>query len=155
VPGYADEHRPLAGYALLTGAYNAALAATLAGARERLPERLGVRDLALLGAATYKASRLISKDEVTSFARAPFTRYEGSGKPGEVEERARGRGLRLAVGELLVCPFCVGQWVALGFVAGLLYAPRPTRAVASVFTVRAAADFLQVAYKAASDAAGE
>jgi hypothetical protein len=155
VTRYAGEHRPLAGYALLALAYNAGLTAALVAAREKLPERPGAGDIALLGAATFKLSRLIAKDEVTSFLRAPFTRYEGKGKPGEVEESPRGSGLRLATGELLVCPFCVAQWVAGGFVAGLVAAPRATRAVACVFAVRAAGDFLQVAYKAASDAAGE
>jgi len=67
----------------------------------------------------------------------------------EVEEAARGSGLRRAVGELLVCPDCLGQWVAGGFLAGLVAAPRPTRAVAAMFTVYAAADALQMLNAAA------
>jgi hypothetical protein len=49
----------------------------------------------------------------------------------------------------LVCPSCVGQWVATGFVFGLVPRPRATRLVASVFAALTAADFLQFAYAAA------
>jgi hypothetical protein len=93
---------------------------------------------------------LIAKDRVTSVVRAPFTREDGPA-PGtpEVEERPRGRRLRRAVGELLTCPFCLSQWVAGGFTAGLLLAPRPTRVVVATFDMVALSDFLQVAYRAA------
>ena len=50
---------------------------------------------------------------MTSFLRAPFTRFQESSGQGEVvEEEPCGHGLRLAVGELLVCPYCLAQWVA-------------------------------------------
>ena len=42
---------------------------------------------------------------MTSFLRSPFTRYTGEAQPSEVSEEPRGRGLRRAVGELLVCPY--------------------------------------------------
>ncbi|HEX4306974.1 MAG TPA: DUF1360 domain-containing protein [Solirubrobacterales bacterium] len=88
---------------------------------------------------------------VTSPVRAPFTELEGSGGPGELEERARGKGVRLAIGELLVCPYCIALWVVAGFSVGLLLAPRLTRFVASVFSALTLSDFLQIAYKAAED----
>jgi hypothetical protein len=50
----------------------------------------------LAGIATHKVSRLLAKDTVTSFGRAPFTRY------------------RLA------------QWVVGGFALGYVLAPRVT-----------------------------
>ena len=60
-----------------------------------LPERVPVGDLALLAVGTYKLSRLIAKDRITSFFRAPFTRYKGSSdRPSEVSEEPRGEGLR-------------------------------------------------------------
>lgn len=34
--------------------------------------------------------------------------------------------MRRAVGQLLTCPYCIGQWVAGGFTLGLVAAPRPT-----------------------------
>jgi hypothetical protein len=52
------------------------------------------------------------------------------------------------VGELLVCPFCLDQWVATGYAAGLVVAPRATRFVASIMATVAISDFLQIGYKA-------
>jgi Protein of unknown function (DUF1360) len=40
----------------------------------------------LHGLATQKASRLIATDKVTSFLRAPFTRYQEPAGHGELEE---------------------------------------------------------------------
>ena len=75
--------------------------------------------------------------------RTPFTRFQGDAGQGEVHEAARGRRLRRAVGELLVCPDCLDLWVAAGFTGGLLGTPRVTRAVASTLVVHALADALQ------------
>ena len=149
-----DEHRPLAGYTLLSAGFAAALASSLIAARRAgkpLPDRIGAQDLVLAGIATHKVSRLIAKDKVTSFLRAPFTRFQQRAGHGELEEEARGRGLRHAVGELLICPYCVGQWVAGGFAVGYVHAPRLTRLLAGMWTMHAIADALQVAYVAAEE----
>jgi hypothetical protein len=66
-----------------------------------------------------------------------------------VKEEVRGTGLRHAVGELLTCPFCMSHWIATGFGIGAVVAPRATRLVASVFSMEAAADFLQFAHAGA------
>jgi hypothetical protein len=116
-----------------------------------LPQRVEPRDLALIGIASYQLSRLISKKKVTAFVRAPFTELEGRGGPAELEETPRGTGLRRALGELLVCPYCLGLWASGGFHVGLLFAPRATRFSASVLSAVSIADFLQVAYKAAEE----
>jgi hypothetical protein len=149
--GYApEENVPLGGYGVLTGAFLAAATGFSLWIRRsgrELPERIEVGDLALITAATHKASRLLAKDRVTSVARAPFTRLEGDGGPGEVSERPRGSGLRLAVGQLLVCPYCLGLWVAAAFAAGLVIMPRPTRWVAAVLAALLGSDMLQIAYK--------
>jgi hypothetical protein len=154
--GYAaPERRPSFGsYAALAVAFNTVMAAGLAGARRgghELPERIEGRDLVLAGVATHKLSRLLAKDKITAFARAPFTEFERPGGPAEVEERPRGRGLRHTVGELLVCPYCLGMWISGGFHLGLVAAPRATRFAASVLTGLTISDFLQIAYKAAED----
>jgi hypothetical protein len=155
VDAHADQHRPLGGYALLTATFNAVFVAFLiaAGRSDRLPERYDLRDLLLLGAATYKSSRLLAKDRVTSFLRAPFTRFVGDSGHGEVEEEARGRGVQRAMGELVVCEYCLAQWVAATFIAGLAVAPRATRAAAAMFTVFGISDLLQLAYSAAEQRA--
>jgi uncharacterized protein DUF1360 len=153
--GYAPpaERPPFASFAGLTGVFNAAMgAAVVAAARSgRLPERIETRDIVLIGIASHKLSRLIAKDKVTAFARAPFTEYQEKGGPAEVEESPRGDGLRRAVGELLVCPYCLGLWASGGFHAGMLFAPRATRFTASLFTGLTISDFLQIGYKAAED----
>jgi hypothetical protein len=148
VDGHADQYRPLAGYGALIAVFNAGMAAFLVSADRRgaLPERYTASDLALMAVGTFKLSRLIAKDRVTSGIRAPFTRFQGDAGHGEVDEAARGRGLRRAIGELLVCDYCLAQWTAAGFVAGHAVAPRPTRAVAAMFTIYAASDVLQLGY---------
>jgi Protein of unknown function (DUF1360) len=148
------QERPLGGYAVTMGLYATAVGGFVAWMRasgRSLPERVAPGDLALIAVATHKASRLIAKDRVTSTVRAPFTRFEGDAGPGEVSEAARGRGLRRAFGELLVCPYCLGLWIATAFAAGLVVAPRPTRWTASVLTAVFGSDLLQIAYKKAED----
>lgn len=154
--GYAppDERPPLLSYGLLALLFNALVAGALMAIRRsgrELPERIPERDLLLVGVASHKLSRLIAKDKVTSAFRSPFTEFEEPGGPAELEEKARGRGLRRAVGELLVCPWCLGLWVVAGFALGLVAAPRLTRFIAAVFAALAISDFLQVAYKAAEE----
>lgn len=149
--GYSpDEYRPLGAYAALTGAYNLSFVALFLAAERRRgsadPLVSGI-DMVMLGVATHKLSRLITKDFVTSFLRAPFTRYEGHGTAhGEVTESARGRGLRYALGELLTCPYCIAQWVAPALWLGALAAPAQTRLVSRIFSTVAVADVLHLAY---------
>jgi hypothetical protein len=150
-----DQERPLGGYATLTVTFAAAavgFAAWFRRSGRELPDRMDARDLALVTVATHKASRLVAKDRVTSAVRAPFTRFEDDAGPGEVDESARGRGLRRAVGELLVCPYCLGLWLSAAFTAGLLVAPRLTRWSASVLVALSGADVLQMAYAKAEAA---
>jgi hypothetical protein len=98
----------------------------------------------LLSIGTYKLSRLIAKDRIMAFMRAPFTRLQGeSDRPGEVSEEPRGEGLQHAIGELLVCPYCLGQWVGTGLLATYLRDPRVARTVAAAFTIVAGSDLLQ------------
>jgi Protein of unknown function (DUF1360) len=156
IQGYAEpsERPPLLSYTILIAIFNGLFAAALVAARRAgrpLPERVGTTDLVLIGTASHKLSRLISKDKVMSPLRAPFTELEGSGGPGELEERSRGKGARKAIGELLVCPYCLGLWVVAGFSLGLLFAPRLTRFLIAIFSALTLSDFLQIAYKAAEE----
>ena len=43
-----------------------------------LPERVDAADLLLTGLATHKLSRLVAKDRIMSFARAPFTEHRSA-----------------------------------------------------------------------------
>ena len=148
--------RAVGSYAVLMGAFltlAASFAAWFRSSGRELPESIATGDLLLVTLASHKASRLIAKDRVATPLRAPFTRFQGDedAGPGEVNEKPRGRGLRRAVGELLVCPYCLGMWTSAAFVAGLLVAPRFTRWVAAVFTAFFGSELLQIAYKKAED----
>jgi hypothetical protein len=149
----AEEKPPLASYAAFSGAWVGGLAAALMAVRRSgralPPPTAG--DVMLVGTASHKLSRVIAKDKITTFLRAPFTEYQGPGGPAEVEERARGTGLRRALGELLICPYCLGLWFATVLELGLVFAPRVTRLVAATFTALTISDFLQIAYKAAEE----
>jgi hypothetical protein len=152
-PGYSpDKPVAMSGHALLTTVYNGSVAAFMVAERRSgrgLPERIPAGDLALLSVGTYKLSRLIAKDRIMSFARAPFTRLEGeSERPGEVSEEPRGEGLQKAVGELLVCPYCLGQWVGTAFLITYLREPKLARTVAAAFAIVAGSDLLQEAWVA-------
>jgi Protein of unknown function (DUF1360) len=153
--GYAPgQEKPLASYGVLMSVFSSlagGFALWFRRSGRELPERIDGRDFALLTLASHKAARLISKDKVTSAVRAPFAEYQGAGGPGEVNETPRGRGLRQVIGELLVCPYCLGMWTSAALTAGLLVAPRLTRWVSSVLAMFFGADVLQIAYKKAED----
>jgi hypothetical protein len=151
------EVRPLGGYMRVMGTYGAAVSVAsllLRRTGKRLPDRVEPYDLALLAIATHKASRMLTKEAVTSPLRAPFTRFEGVSGPNELSEQVRHPdGVKHAVGELLTCPFCIAQWLATGFGFGLIVAPRLTRMVAAVLAVRAGSDVLQYGYAIAQQRA--
>ena len=146
--GYADTEQPLGSYALLTAAFNVGLAGALISAhrRGRLPEQIATKDIIVLGVATHKISRLLTKDAVTSFLRAPFVRLHQKSGNNSLDEEARGSGLQRSIGELLSCPECTGNWVASGLVVGLIHAPRVTRMVAGMYASLAIGDMLQYVY---------
>jgi hypothetical protein len=143
-----DDPRPMGGYAALLAVYltGASLAVLgLRGHKERLT-RLSLGRLVVLGLATQHLSRLIAKDSILAPLRAPFTRFVEPTGEGEVSEEVVGTGLRHAVGELLTCPYCIGQWVATALVAGTVAAPVLTDAVVSVCALARVSDWLQLAY---------
>jgi hypothetical protein len=141
----------LAEYAAMLGFYVASVAVLtgLAKQQNRLPRRFGLLDLALLGIATHKLSRILAKDRVTGILRAPFVSYIRSAGAGEVEEEPRGRGIQRGIGNLISCPYCMGPWSATALAFGFLFAPRATRFFAGVLASVAISDFLHRGYVAA------
>lgn len=140
--------RPLGSYTGTLTVYGITTGAmVLLGRRRRGRLRaIGLHDVALMTVTTHKVSRLIAKDPVTSPLRAPFTRCSGTAVPAEVAEEVRGKGVRHAVGELVTCPFCVAQWVATTYGAGLVFGPQATRLAGATMTAVAGSDWLQLAY---------
>ncbi|MEO3808414.1 DUF1360 domain-containing protein [Sphaerisporangium sp. B11E5] len=141
--------RPLGSYLRVLGAYGGAVAGLVVLGRltgKRIPQKISLMDLVLMGLATHRISRTLTKDPVMSPLRAPFTRYEGVSGPAELHEEVRGHGLKHAVGELVTCPFCVAQWVATAYTAGMVLAPGVTRLTGVTMTAVAVSDWLQLAY---------
>jgi hypothetical protein len=114
---------PLAGYAAAMATFAALLGAVLVGVAHRSRWRPGPTDVVLLGVATHKLSRIVTKDFVTAPLRAPFTERREKEGAGEVHDEPRGDGVGSTVGYLLTCPYCVGPWLATG--VGALLAGRP------------------------------
>ena len=107
------EERPLPEYAALSAAFVGVLGGFLLVARRRLPERTGFGDVIRIGLASYKIGRLIAKEEVASFVRAPVTQDEETTEP-------KPEGFQRVLGELVTCPYCIGLWVASGFSYSLM-----------------------------------
>jgi uncharacterized protein DUF1360 len=135
----ATEERPLPEYAALTAAFGAVLGGFLVVARRRLPERIAFGDVVRIGLASYKIGRLVAKDEVTSWVRAPVTRDADASEP-------KPQGVERALGELVTCPYCVGVWAASGLSYALVLYPRQTRLVTTIFGAQAVAEFLNAAF---------
>ena len=145
------EEQLLAEYATLLGFYlaSAAVLTGIAVQQHRLPRKFGLLDLALLGIATHKLSRIVAKDRITGILRAPFVCYIRSAGTGEVEEEPRGRGFQRGIGHLVSCPYCMAPWCATALAMGFVFAPRVTRFFAGILVSVASSDFLHRAYLAA------
>lgn len=143
------ESRPIGGYlrAMVTyGGLVTGMTAVGHARGVRLPERVPLNDIALLGVATFRGSRILAKSAVTSPLRAPSTELAGPGSPGEVQEEVTAEGHLHAVGELLTCPFCLGQWIGTLLVGAYLADPHRTRWLAATLATAATSDALQLAY---------
>lgn len=147
-----DAERPLGAYLLLAGGYAGLVGAVLAAGRRHdvLLERAAPGDFALLAVGAHRLSRTLSREKVSRPLRRPFTRVrdDAPSPPGELAEEARpGQpALRRAVADLLTCTLCLDQWTATALLAGYLAAPRATRTLSALLTIRAGADVLQFAH---------
>lgn len=150
-----SEHPPYRAYAAIVGAFVASLGAVsgVAASRGRPAHALGATDLALLGLATFKASRTVARDKVTSFVREPFV--EGAAYDGEDERPTRESELKQALGELVTCTRCVGTWLGAGLASMQILAPRTGRLVTSVLAAGAVNDFLLAGFSALTAKANE
>jgi Protein of unknown function (DUF1360) len=141
------ESPPYGAYATIMGVFAAGLAGAggLARIFDRNPACQTPLDFVVLSAASFKASRTLTSDEVTSFMREPFVR--GRAHTGEGEEPVEG-GFHQAIGELITCSRCAGTWAAAGLAATQILAPRFGRLLTWSFAAAAANDFLQAGFTA-------
>jgi hypothetical protein len=146
--------RPYAAYAGITGAFvgGLAIAGALAHLLDRDPREHDALDLVVLGAATFKAARTITRDEVASFIREPFVESEA----GAGDEHAVETGdLRQAIGELVTCSRCIGTWVAAGLATTQILAPRFGRSLTWALAAAGLNDWLQAGFAALTKKANE
>jgi hypothetical protein len=149
------EQPPYRAYATIVGTFLAGLGAVsgLAAARNRPQQELTAIDLALLGLATFKASRTVARDKVTSFVREPFV--EGEAYDGEGEEPTHDTDMKQAIGELVTCTRCIGTWIGASLAATQILAPRTGRLLTSVLAAGAVNDFLLAGFTALTNKANQ
>jgi hypothetical protein len=145
---------PYEAYAAIMGTFAGGLllVGALAHALDRDPQEHDWLDLATLAAATFKASRTITRDEVTSFLREPFVvgrAHEGQEEPVETGD------LRQAIGELVTCSRCIGTWIAAGLASAQVLAPRFGRLLTWTLGTAALNDLLQAGFAALTAKANE
>lgn len=79
------------------------------------PDHIGMVDLLLLSLAVFRLTEIVSEEKVARALRAPFcdmvTHTSAEGLVEE-EEVPAGTGLRRCAGEMLLCPWCAGVWIA-------------------------------------------
>ncbi len=149
------ERPPYSAYASIVATFGGLL--VTAGAASRLfgrdPQCQTALDYGVLAAATFKAARTLSRDEVASFIRDPFVR--GRAHSGEGEEPIEDGGVQQAIGELVTCTRCVGTWAAAGLTSTQILAPRFGRLLTWSLAAAAANDFLQAGFTALTAKANE
>jgi hypothetical protein len=139
--------RPYGAYAGITGAFvgGLAVAGALAHLLDRDPREHDALDLVVLGVATFKTARTITRDDVASFIREPFV----EGEAGHGDEHPVETGdLRQAIGELVTCSRCVGTWVAGGLATTQILAPRFGRLLTWTLAAAGLNDWLQAGFAA-------
>jgi hypothetical protein len=146
---------PYRAYAAIVGTFMAGLGAVSGAAalRKRPAHEISPTDLALLGLATFKASRTVARDKVTSFVREPFV--EGEAYDGEDEKPTRETEMKQALGELVTCTRCIGTWLGAGLASMQILAPRTGRLLTTVLAAGAINDFLLAGFSAVTAKSNE
>jgi len=125
-------------YAALSATYGTLLAVLAYTTRHRSAD--AQQELVPLVAATFALSKLIAKEKVETWVRAPFVQEGVEGRP------PKGTGMRYAIGELLTCTRCLGAWSALGLVGLRMASPETGRTVTTVLAASAGNDVLQAGF---------
>ena len=84
---------------------------------------IGWLEFFIFGLATFRLTRLLIYDSITSFIRRPFHEWvEEELTDGTIETylHIKGKGIRRWIGELLSCYWCAGIWCSL-LIFGVYY----------------------------------
>ena len=150
-----QQQPPYRAYATIVGTFVAGLGAVsgLAALRGKPHHAISATDLTLLGLATFKASRTVARDKVTSFVREPFV--EGEAYDGEDEKPTHETEMKQALGELVTCTRCIGTWIGASLASMQILAPRTGRLLTTVLAAGALNDFLLAGFSALTEKANE
>ena len=146
---------PYPAYATIVGTFlpGSAPVSGIAAARNRPQQEMGAIDLAMLGLATFKAARVVSRDRVTSFVREPVV--QGHSYDGDDEQPVQTGGMQQALGELVTCTRCTGTWIGAGLATTQILAQRTGRLLTSVLAAGALNDFLLAGFAALTSKTNE
>jgi uncharacterized protein DUF1360 len=114
------------------------------------PNPVSALDFLLLCLATFRLTALITEDRIFRFLRAPFvTENTVQAEDGTktVKEKPAGRGVRRVIGELILCPWCAGIWIATVLVFARILFPDAASALLLVLSAAAGAILIQIAGK--------
>jgi Protein of unknown function (DUF1360) len=145
---------PYEAYATIMGVFvgGLGLAGIAARALDRNPACQSTLDFVVLSAASFKAARTFTRDEVTSFLREPFV--EGDAHEGD-EDPVDSGDYRQAIGELVTCSRCVGTWAAACLASTQILAPRFGRLLTWSLAAAGVNDWLQAGFAALTEKANE
>ena len=143
-----QQQPPYRAYATIVGTFVTGLGAVsgIAALRGKPNHEISATELALLGLATFKASRTVARDKVTSFVREPFV--EGDAYDGDDERPTHETEMKQALGELVTCTRCVGTWLGAGLASLQILAPRTGRLLTTVLAAGALNDVLLAGFSA-------
>ena len=134
-----EEERPLPEYATLAAGFWAVFALFVLTSRDRIPDRIRWSDLFAIALTSYKMSRVITKEDIAAFVRAPVTEDPEAQQP-------KPDGMARVLGELVTCPYCIGLWISSGLSYAHVILPRETRFLTTIFGSYAITDFLHAGF---------
>ena len=100
----------------------------------------------LITLATFRLTRLLVYDKITTFIRNPFheTREELESDGAVVEVLyVKGKGIRKFIGELLSCHWCTGMWCAAFLYGGNFFFPVFFTPILYILAIAAAGSLIE------------
>ncbi|MCG1020154.1 DUF1360 domain-containing protein [Sutcliffiella horikoshii] len=100
----------------------------------------------LLGLASFRLTRLVVLDKITTIIRKPFVEeIEEENENGEMEAYIiiKGKGIRKWIGELLSCYWCTGVWVTTGLFLLITFYPFAGKSALIIFAAAGVAGIME------------